>query len=394
MAARFKSSRRGNTASIFALLVPALMGSVAMGVDWGAISVARLQVQSAADAAAIAATTQMDDATVAETLAEAYANRVMVNGVQPQVTDFAYGVWDGDNQIFVPGDVPAKNALRVRTSATIPMYFSAIFGLTEVTVTGEAGAGPAVVPNRAPDHVTVVDNTCSMNAFEVQQEREAVEALLDCVNNRSAPESRGGIVTFGGVDYTWSPIVEYGDHFDDLQTAAANIQRCGTLTPCTNTNQASGLAAGLALLDAVDATRPDDVGQVILLMSDGEPVRYPICQTSFYLLESTGEVQFPVYDACQSVAGGWYNEVYYAHLPQVSDITAWAQAGRAAALAADIEIYTVYYGSNSTGNAWLRDNVTTDPLELHFQTLAATDIPDTFVDICVAFTGGSAGMLW
>ncbi len=143
-------SRRGNTASIFALLIPALMGSVAMGVDWGAIAVARLQVQAAADAGAIAATTEMDDSTVAEALAEAYVNRVMINGVQPSLSEFTYGVWDEGNSVFTPGDVDGKNALRVRTSATIPMYFSAIFGLTEVVVTGEAGAGPEVVPNRAP----------------------------------------------------------------------------------------------------------------------------------------------------------------------------------------------------------------------------------------------------
>lgn len=390
-----KRTRRGNTAAIFALLTPTLMGSVAMGVDWGAISVARLQVQAAADAAAIAATAEMDDANVAEDIAGSYAAHVLINGVEPDVYEFTYGVWDSDSRTFYPGDVSGKNALRVRTEATIPMYFSSLFGLTEITVRGEAGAGPGVVPNRAPDHAVILDTTCSMSQYEIQLEREATEALVECVNQRSDPDSRGGIGVFGGVDWQVQEISTYGSDYDVLMDSMSEIRRCGSGTvPCSNTNQASGLELGLHMLEEVNDTRPDDVGQVVILMSDGEPIRYPICQYSYYQMEWDGQVQFPVYERCQDLSGGNYNRRYYDHIPRVSDITDWANAARDRAIADGIEIYTVFYGTDEDGNSWLRDNVTSDPDELHFQALTAQDIPDTFVDICVAFSGGSSGMLW
>ncbi len=401
---RHDNGRRGTAASMFGLMLPAILGSVAMGVDWGQVTVAQVQVQAAADAAALAATTDMNNQARAEALAASYASQVLVNGVVPQLSEFTYGVWDpaaGPNGTFFPsaGPDPANNAVRVRTEATVPMYFSALFGVTEVTVRGEAGAGPAVVPNRAPDHAVVLDTTCSMNRTEIRYEREAAQALLDCVKQRSAPESRGGLATFGGVDHIEAEIVEYGTDFDQLDLAASRVVGCyDGGAPCSNTNQASGLEVGLWMLDAVSDTRPDDVGQVIVLMSDGEPVGYNICRTSFFRMYDDGDIKFPLRDRCAPLYGWYYDwrrrrwrRGY--RTPTTSDITQWANMAQDAALAAGVDIYTVFYGRNNSADDWLRQNVATSD-DLHFRALTADEIADTFVDICVQFTGGSAGLLW
>ena len=75
------------------------------------------------------------------------------------------------------------------------------------------------------------------------------------------------------------------------------------------------------------------------------------------------------------------------------DITKWAKMARDRARAQEIDIYTVFYGRDRGASRWLRDNVATDQ-DLHFEALERWQIDDAFVDICVQFTGGSAGMLF
>ena len=156
--------RRGNTATTFALLTPVLMATTAMGVDWGAISVAKYQVQAAADAAALAATSSMENPAVALGRAESYASRVQVNGRTPQVTDLSIGTWNADTRSFTRGG-NQPNAVKVKTAVPMPLYFSALMGKTELTLHAEAGAGPRVLPRRAPDTPPRLPRTDSSNRF-------------------------------------------------------------------------------------------------------------------------------------------------------------------------------------------------------------------------------------
>ena len=396
---RTQRTRRGNSASIFALLMPTLMGSVAMGVDWGAVAVARMQVQAAADAAAVAATTDMVNQNVAEPRAAAYAAAMKINGIEPEVIEFAYGTWYDDSSTFVANDNTDRNAVRIRTRAVLPMTFAWILGVSEVTIIAESGAGPAVIPRRAPDHVLVLDVTCSMSTSEIDAEVLAATELLDCVKGRSDPSSRGGVAVFTGLDFpVVYDLVEYGvSSYDDLYDDTAAIRKCniGDMPPCnTNTDQATGLESGLEILDVADPPVPVDVGQVVILMSDGQPSARPVCQQQYYDMEDDGDVLFPLQERCAAlgVSCSWWGGCTQ-NQPNSGTLTQWADIARAKAIARDVDVYTVYYGTNNSGSNFLNYHIRANDGTHNVATTPA-EITEVFKEVCVEFTGGTAGMLW
>ncbi|MCO4745335.1 MAG: VWA domain-containing protein [Proteobacteria bacterium] len=380
--ALLQNDRRGSYAVTFSIILPVLIGFVAMGVDWGAVAVARIQVQAAADSAAMAATTSLDDGDIAWDRAERYAASVTANGITPAVSDVRFGEWDHDAEFFdVNGD--DVNAVRVVTEAQVPMYFTRLFGWDEVTVRGVAGAGLAL-PARAPDMVLVLDVTGSMSPYEIQQERFATEALIDCVAERSHPESRASIVLFGGVDYTQVGMVELGQDYGQLMAAAGTIQGCGRGTPCSNTNPASGYEAALSILEEADT--PEDVGQVVILMSDGEPVPYPaICGRSYLRKARRGDFRFPLEERCEQV-GGFRGVDPWA-------LTTWASQAQDKAIEREVDTYSVFYGRNQRGSDFLEDYIRAGDGE-HSIALASHQIDDAFTDICLEYTSSDAALIF
>ncbi|TNE91186.1 MAG: VWA domain-containing protein [Deltaproteobacteria bacterium] len=379
-----RQHRRGNYAFTFALVLPVLLGFTAMGVDWGAVAVARIQVQAAADTAAMAASTALEQPGTARQRAESYAAKVAMNGITPTVTSVQTGEWDADQERFRATNV-RPNAVRVETEATVPLYFTQLFGMHEVKVTGVAGAGLAL-PVRAPDLVMVLDVTSSMSTSEVRAEREAAEALLDCLYERAAPESRAAIVTFTGVDHVQAPMTEIGNGYNSLVTKARNISGCGNwgAPACSRTNPSSGYEAALKVLE--DADTPEDVGQVIMLMSDGEPTPEPaICNRSFMRDYARGNILFPLVDRCAETRGG--RTIRY------STLVDWAERARDTAEDRAVDTYTVFYGRNWRGSAFLEDSVRAGGGS-HHEALVSSEIADAFTDVCLEYTRGDATLIF
>lgn len=398
-----QGGRRGQAATLFALMVPTLMGSAAFGVDYGLVTVAQYQVQAVADAAALAATTTMDDESAGLAIAQAYARQMSVNGVSVEIDTIEYGYWDSGARSFEFGnDDLESNAVRVTTKAAVPMHLARIFDIQEAQVRGVAGAGPKVVPQRAPDTVVVLDTTLSMNSAEIRSEREALDALVECVYERSSPDSRVSIVLFGGVDTKVIDMTEYGTNWGQIRSAVAQVQSCnrsGPFNPCSHTNPSSGYEAALSIL--ANADTPPEIGQAIVMMSDGEPtVNNIICSDEYLDWYDDGHFLFPLRDRCSDAEYTYRDRrgrLRTGYNISSSDLDNWALTARASAESAGVDVYTTFYGPNTysgeMGSRWLANHVTTGDGS-HHRALTRDEIADTFVDICVEFTGGSAGMLF
>jgi hypothetical protein len=180
-------------------------------------------------------------------------------------------------------------------------------------------------------------------------------------------------------------MVDYGTQYGALWNAAASVTGCGwRSTPCSNTNPASGYEAALNILRNADT--PDDVGQAIVLMSDGEPVPYQsICSRKYLRNYRRGHYLFPLKKRCKKI-GGYGN---------ITDdvLEDWAEMARMDAEDAGIDTYSVFYGRNRKGSNFLRDHIRAGN-GTHSVAPRADDIEETFLDICVQTTGGSAGMLF
>ena len=162
----FRKSRRGVIAVLSAVLFVVMLGMIAFAVDIGFLSLAKTQLQSAADSAALAAAAVTNEprATVEQTAQEfsGYHN-VAGRPIQLNTEDIEFGRWDADARTFTPM-TSASNAVRVtvrthpNSGGATPLFFARIFGRSsqEQSATAIATANPR-------DIAFVVDLSGSMN---------------------------------------------------------------------------------------------------------------------------------------------------------------------------------------------------------------------------------------
>jgi Flp pilus assembly protein TadG len=133
-------NRRGAIVVMTGIFIIALMLIGAISVDASRIFAAKNELQTAADAAALAGALQLlDDSSTAIDTARLYAlrNRVEQNGVDS--VEIEYGVWQPDSRSFVAGGDP-KDAVRVTTRHLLPLSLARVFGDSTVTITSSAVA--------------------------------------------------------------------------------------------------------------------------------------------------------------------------------------------------------------------------------------------------------------
>lgn len=133
--ARLRGDRRGVVAVLFGLTAPVVVMALGMGIEVSRWSVAKVQLQRIADAAALAGAFnyQHQAAKTARTAATAAANLAWINGV----TGTANPSWAAatqllsDNQIAVQIIAGLKNpsdtAVQVTVSLQLPLYLAGIF---------------------------------------------------------------------------------------------------------------------------------------------------------------------------------------------------------------------------------------------------------------------------
>lgn len=386
------SPRRGNVAIIMVLVFFLVLGGGAMVLDWGQVSVARTQVQAAADAAALAAASSLDDPSTALSRAQAYARATTANNLRPTVDEDAVviGEWDGSS--FTPGG-SAPNAVTVRTYEDVPMTLSKVFGVQSVRVHGYAGAAPDVVATRAPDIAVILDVTGSMSTSELASERAAAQALLDCVAERATTDTRMAIGLFTGVDTVLVDWSEVGPDYSTLSAKIASIRGCGSsgMPACSGTNHAAALGSALVMLQ--DANTPEDVGQVVLVMSDGEPNADSICSSTYYT--SAGwrpdlKAKCNTLTSCTTRRG---RTTCTQNQPTESNYLSWVQDYQSTAEDGGIDVYTVYYGTETAGINYLEDNLRAGE-GFSLNTPTPSEISDAFEEICTAYTASTPGLLF
>ncbi|HEY5316145.1 MAG TPA: pilus assembly protein TadG-related protein, partial [Pirellulales bacterium] len=167
-----KHVRRGSVLPLFALLLVAVLGFVALAVDIGALAIAVTQCQSAADNAAMAGARALNGNTgtntstaVATAQTAAAVNQIL--GIAVKTTDAApspgYLYYNSGSQTFVPtvGAPTAPdnyNLMQVVVSPTRAGFFSKALGISSFNISATAMAA-----YRPRDVAIVIDFSGSMN---------------------------------------------------------------------------------------------------------------------------------------------------------------------------------------------------------------------------------------
>lgn len=167
-----RTSRRSRGAVLVkvALLLPLLLAMVALAVDMGYIYLVRSELQSAADAAALAGASGLDQgAAEARRRAIEYAAKNLAAGsaVSLQDVDIDTGAWDPLTRTFAALDAAAPNSVRaVRVTARrngergcpVGLFFGGIVGVPSVDISTSA-----IAVYGARDIMLVIDYSASMN---------------------------------------------------------------------------------------------------------------------------------------------------------------------------------------------------------------------------------------
>ena len=137
----------GGAALLFALALPVVLGFGALVVDIGNARLVRGQMQSAADAAALAASQVLTDRTTATARAVTYATNNVPSsyGEVARKSDVEFGYYDAGAKVFT-ANASATNAVRVSLRRdpgrgnAVAQFFAPILGVEATAITVSAVA--------------------------------------------------------------------------------------------------------------------------------------------------------------------------------------------------------------------------------------------------------------
>jgi len=177
------SNQSGSVAIIFGLTMLALGGMTALAVDFSRALAVRSKLQSAADAAVLAADPL---GTLSVSQAEDNVSSIFAYNMP---TNFLMA-----NQV-VATPLPITNGYRVTASAKVPMAFGKLFGINTVQVNVIA---EAIRAQNNLEIVLVLDNTYSMTGSKISDLQSAATNLVNQIENGSTP----GTVKFALVPFS------------------------------------------------------------------------------------------------------------------------------------------------------------------------------------------------
>lgn len=150
----FGSDQRGAVMIWLSVSMIALIGLATLAIDMSYLYVTQTRLQGAADAAALAAASELPDEAAARTVAIDYAVKNMPvaefgNVLAP--ADVEVGSWDAAARAFSAGANPI-NAVRVSTRRAhengnaANLFFANVLGVAQANVSTSAIAGPGLAP--------------------------------------------------------------------------------------------------------------------------------------------------------------------------------------------------------------------------------------------------------
>ena len=150
---RFLRDERGNVALVTALMMPVLCGFGVLAIDTAHVQMNQKQLQTAADAAALAAAQSLGNAANARVAARQIAAGNMEAGLSPVVTDgdIQFGKWDSATRQFteVATGINAVRVTAVRSRVRanpVTTALASFIGIKFVDISASAIASGGAVP--------------------------------------------------------------------------------------------------------------------------------------------------------------------------------------------------------------------------------------------------------
>jgi uncharacterized protein YegL len=235
-----------------AMLLTALLGLVALAFDSGYMVLVRTQLQTAADAGALASAADLYDEDAFADTARHYVDRNLdpdLPAGDPSVTP---GNWNWTTKQFSPAN-PPFDAVEVSLQCGSPMFFGKVLGGSQFDA-----AARAVGVVRPRDIVLVLDFSGSMNeGGKINELKAAVDLFLDVLDDA------GGIDRVAFVAYSTNASLVTGltANYSSVNAAVQQMSADGW------TNIGGGMQVARTELNS--HARPEAL-KMMVVMTDGQ----------------------------------------------------------------------------------------------------------------------------
>ena len=258
-----------------------MVGFAGLAVDMSYFYAARNQLQTSADAAALAGAVRMASSTAMKAEAKKYAKLNVGGDTQILAdADIQRGSWDFDSKTFTAGGAN-PNAVRVTTRMSqvngnaAGTFFTRVLGFNNVDISTSAVAAYSTADEW---DVLVVQDVTGSFTDEMGDARDANHVLLDCLQQRTSPDSLVGMVTFTGVGQDYTPFETQEVGYENLSTAIDQLESCSSgsehIPECSGTHVGAGMERALDLFTQVDADDPErkeGAPRAMVILGDGAP---------------------------------------------------------------------------------------------------------------------------
>lgn len=268
---RLGGRRRGTVSVLSAFLLVVMLTMAAFAIDIGNLCRVETEAQAVADAAALAGARGLPSgSSTAQTDAIncAALNKANSHAVSLTTSNVVTGTWNPTAGTFT-ATTTNPNAVQVRVPLTsangnpVSMFFAKVLGISSANVNASATACAG-----RWDVVVVIDRSGSFEQ-DLSTAASGIQNVLTSLNQYS-PSSYMGVVSFGGVAYTNASMQQVGTNYSALQSAINGIVDCSDGgPPCSGSDLAAGMAAGIALFSSPGYSPPAGTRQAVIFVSDG-----------------------------------------------------------------------------------------------------------------------------
>jgi len=334
----FWRGEEGASAALTALAIVPVIGMAGFAIDLGHVFYAQRALQASTDASALAAAQDVLEGTAvnAAAVATQYSattgqlnaasnlTATMASGY-PQMVCFASTGILCNTDPNDPSGTPPRNGIRVKQQATVPMYFTRIFGINTMTVEATASASARGGKSKLVDVMIIVDRTgsmddpdttggvppsCSLSGIPNPTRLDcALAGVRELLLGMAPSGGRVGLMVYPGLTASTNALVDYdcssstptasqieaydhspppvykiipylsdyrtSDQSQGLNAASILVRAARGDSGCPNGVRAIGSTHFTAAINAAQADlvangRPN-VQKAIILLSDGEP---------------------------------------------------------------------------------------------------------------------------
>lgn len=244
------SVRRGAVVVLTAVVLVVLLLLIAFAVDLGYLCTVRTELQSAADAGALAGAAELP---AGVDKAKKAAQTFVEENVDAGSVKSRAGRWDASKRVFVANQ-PPRDAFEVTVyQPETPLFFGRLIGRDSQSM-----AGSAVATYQPRDIVLVLDFSGSMNTMSrVNELKNSVKTFVTVLKDIAAPDR----VAFIRYSTTGESVVSLTGDFPNVQkTIDADIADGWT-------NIGEGMQLGR--IELTKNSRPT-AAKMIVLMTDGK----------------------------------------------------------------------------------------------------------------------------